>query len=127
MATSWPIKFHTTAKPGVKRKSDNDAQNKNNEKYESNRKRLFLSSWATDRPWLQNDDEIVMTCKICVEHYRDKLNLQPYRARVKNIFSKKYKISPVFDHMKSRVHIKREIQSNREGESDSEENRDKRW
>ena len=68
-----------------------------------------------------------MTCKICVEHYRDKLNLQPYRARVKNIFSKKYKISPVSDHMKSRVHIKREIQSNREGESDSEENRDKRW
>jgi hypothetical protein len=28
MATSWPIKFHTTAKPGVKRKSDNDAQKK---------------------------------------------------------------------------------------------------
>jgi hypothetical protein len=28
MATSWPIKFHTAAKPGVKRKSNNDAQNK---------------------------------------------------------------------------------------------------
>jgi hypothetical protein len=24
MATSWPIKFHTAAKPGVKRKSNND-------------------------------------------------------------------------------------------------------
>jgi hypothetical protein len=55
------------------RKSDNDAQNKNDEKYESNRKQLFLSSWATDRPWLQNDDEKGMTCKICVEqqsHHR---------------------------------------------------------
>ena len=44
MATSWPIKFHTATKPGVKRKSDNDAQNKNNEKYEAYRKRLFLSN-----------------------------------------------------------------------------------
>jgi hypothetical protein len=52
MATSCPIKFHTAAKPGVKRKSDNDAQNKNNEKYEANRKRLFLSSWDTERHWL---------------------------------------------------------------------------
>jgi hypothetical protein len=34
MATSCPIKFHIAAKPGVKRKSDNDAQNKNTEKYE---------------------------------------------------------------------------------------------
>jgi hypothetical protein len=68
MATSCPIKFQTAAKPGVKRKSDNDAQNKNNEKYEANRKWLFLSSWA-DRPWLQNNDEKGMTCKICVEHY----------------------------------------------------------
>jgi hypothetical protein len=36
----------------VKRRSDNDVQNKNNEKYETYRKQLFLSSWATDRPWL---------------------------------------------------------------------------
>jgi hypothetical protein len=28
MAASWPIKFHTAAKPCVKRKSNNDAQNK---------------------------------------------------------------------------------------------------
>jgi hypothetical protein len=35
MATSCPIKFHTAAKPDVKRKSDNDAQNKNTEKYEA--------------------------------------------------------------------------------------------
>jgi hypothetical protein len=51
MATLWPIKFPTAAKPGVKRKSDTDAQIKNNEKYEANyiRKRLFLSSWATDK------------------------------------------------------------------------------
>ena len=48
MATSWPIKFHTAAKPGVKRKSNKNAQNKNNEKYEAYRKQLFLSSWATD-------------------------------------------------------------------------------
>jgi hypothetical protein len=41
MATSWLIKFHTAAKPNVKRKSDNDAQNKNNEKYEAYRKQLF--------------------------------------------------------------------------------------
>jgi len=66
---AWPIKFHTATKMGVKRKSNKDAQNKNNEKYEAYRKRLFLSSWATDRPWLQNDDEKGMTCKICVEHY----------------------------------------------------------
>jgi hypothetical protein len=44
MATSWPIKFHTAAKLGVKRKSNNDAHNKNTEKYEAYRKRLFLSS-----------------------------------------------------------------------------------
>jgi len=75
MATSWPIKFHTAATPGVKRKSNNDAQNKNNEKYEANRKRLFLSSWATDRLWLKNDDEKGMTCKIC-ELFGDKLNFQ---------------------------------------------------
>ena len=56
----------------MKKKSDNDAQNKNNENYEAHRKRLFLSSWATDIPWLQNDDEKGMTCKICVEHYGDK-------------------------------------------------------
>jgi hypothetical protein len=45
MATSGLLKFHTAAKPGVLRKSDNDAQNKNNEKYESNRPifMLFLS------------------------------------------------------------------------------------
>ena len=73
MATSCPLKFHTAAKPGVMRKSDNDAQNKNNEKYESNRKRLILSSWATDRHWLQIDNEIGITCK-CVEHYGDTLN-----------------------------------------------------
>ena len=65
---AWPIKFHTAAKPRVKRKHDNDAQNKNNEKYEANKKWLFLSSWTTDRHWLQNDDEKGMTCKICVEH-----------------------------------------------------------
>ena len=79
-----PIKFHTAAKPGVKRKCDNDALNKNNEKYEANRKRLFLSSWDTDRHWLQNDHEKGMTCKMCVEHYRDTLNLQ---GSSKNIFS----------------------------------------
>jgi hypothetical protein len=73
MATSCPLKFHTAAKPGVMRKSDNDAQNKNNEKYESNRKRLILSSWATDRHWLQIDNEKGITCK-CVEHYGDTLN-----------------------------------------------------
>ena len=28
MARSWPIKFHTAAKTGVKRKSNTDAQNK---------------------------------------------------------------------------------------------------
>jgi hypothetical protein len=72
MATSGPLKVHTAAKPSVMR-SDNDAQNKNNEKYEFNRKRLFLSSWATDRHWLQNDNEKGMTCK-CVEHYGDTLN-----------------------------------------------------
>jgi len=27
MATSWPIKFHTAAKTGVKKKSNKDAQN----------------------------------------------------------------------------------------------------
>jgi hypothetical protein len=42
MATSCPIKFHTAAKPGVKRKSDNDAQNKNTKKYEANRKRFII-------------------------------------------------------------------------------------
>jgi hypothetical protein len=42
MATSWPIKLHTAAEPGVKRKSNKDAQNKNDEKYEAYRKRLFL-------------------------------------------------------------------------------------
>ena len=104
MATSCPIKFHTAAKLGVKRKSDNDAQNKNNEKYEANRKRLFLSSRATERHWLQNDDEKGMTCKICVEHYRDTLNLQ--RSSKKHLFiadSKNYKISTVSDHEKSCV------------------------
>jgi hypothetical protein len=35
----------------VKRKSDNDAQNKNTEKYEAYMKWLFLSSRATDRHW----------------------------------------------------------------------------
>jgi hypothetical protein len=35
---AWPIKFHTAAKPGVKRKRDNDAQNKNN----AAMKRCFL-------------------------------------------------------------------------------------
>jgi len=106
MATSWPIKFHTAAKPGVKRKGDNDAQNKYNEKYETNRKWLFLNSWATDRPWLQNDDEKGMTCKICVEHYGAKLNLQG--SSKKHLFiasSKNYKISTVPDNEKSRVHI----------------------
>jgi len=104
MATSCPIKFHTAAKPGVKRKSDNAAQNKNNEKDEANRKWLFLSSWATDRLWLQNDDENGMTCKICVEHYGDTLNLQG--SSEKHLFiadSKNYKISTVSDHEKSRV------------------------
>jgi hypothetical protein len=89
MATSWPIKFHTAAKPGVKRKSNNDAQNKTNEKYEAISKWLFLNSWATDRPWLQNNDEKGMTRKICVEHYgpiRGSV-LKICRARVKNIFS----------------------------------------
>ena len=42
MATSWPIKFYTATKLGVKRKSNNDALNKNNEKYEAYRKWLFL-------------------------------------------------------------------------------------
>jgi hypothetical protein len=45
-------------------------KNKNNEKYEAYRKLLFLSSWDTDIPWLQNEDEKGITCKICVEHYR---------------------------------------------------------
>lgn len=67
---------YAVAKPGVKRKSDNDAQNKHNEKYEANRKRLFLSSWATDRSWLQNDYKKGMHCKIRVEHFGDELNLQ---------------------------------------------------
>ena len=46
MATSDLLKFHTTAKPGVLRKSDIDAHKKNNEKYESNRKRLFLTVFS---------------------------------------------------------------------------------
>jgi hypothetical protein len=65
---------------------------------------LFLSSRATDRNWLQNDDEKGMTCKICVEHYRDTLNLQ--RSSKKHLFiaySKNYKISTVSDHEKSCV------------------------
>ena len=105
MATSGLLKFHTAAKPGVLRKSDNDAQNKNNEKYESNRKRLFLSSQATDRHWLQNDNEKGMTCK-CVEHCKDMLNLQG--SGKKHLFiadSKNYKICTVSDHDKSCVHI----------------------
>ena len=95
---------------------------KNNKEYEANRKWLFLSRWATDRPWLQNDNKKGMT----VEHYGDKLNLQG--SSKKHLFiagSKDYKISTVSDHEKSHVHIEKEIQSNREGESDSEENRDK--
>ena len=96
MATSWPIKFYTAAKPGGKRKSDNDAQNKNNEKDEANRNRLFSSSWVTDRLWLQNDDEKGMTCKICVEHYRDNLNLQgSSKIHLFIAGSKNYKISTV--------------------------------
>ena len=125
MATSWPIKFHTAAKPGMKRKSDNDAQNKNNEKHKANRNRLFLSCWATDRLWLQNEHEKGMTCKIGVEHYGDSLNLQG--SGKKQLFiagPKNYKISTVSDHEKSCVHIEGEIQSNSEGESASEENRD---
>ena len=106
MTTSWPIKFRTAAKPGVKRKSDKDTQNKYNEKYEGNRKRLFLISWATDRPWLQNDNEKGMTCKICVEHYGDKLSLQGMSKKHLYIAgSKNYKISTVSDYEKSRVHI----------------------
>ena len=64
MATSWPIKLHTAAKPGVKRKSNKDAQNKNDEKYEAYRKRLFLkqlgyrqilvTKWRRKRNDLQN-------------------------------------------------------------------------
>jgi hypothetical protein len=42
----------------VKRKNDNDAQNKNNEKYEAYRKRLILSSWATDKMKTKKDGEI---------------------------------------------------------------------
>jgi hypothetical protein len=47
-----------------------------------------------------------MTCKICVEHYRDKLNL-PGSSK-KHLFIagfKNYKISTVSDHEKSCVHI----------------------
>ena len=39
-------KFHTAAKPGVLRKSDIDAHKKNNEKYKSNRKQLFLTVFS---------------------------------------------------------------------------------
>ena len=94
----------------MKRKCDNDDQNKNNEKYEANKKQLFLSSWATDRHWLQNNNEKGRTCKICVEHYvehyGDKLNLQG--SSKKHLFItvfKNYKISTVSDHEKSSVHI----------------------
>ena len=110
---AWPIKFHTAVKPGVKMKRDNDARNKNNEKYEANRKWLFLSSWATERHRLQNDDEKGMTCKFCVEHYGDKLNLQG--SSKKHLFIagfKNYKISTVSDHEKSCVHIDA-VKSNR--------------
>lgn len=61
-ASTLPIKFPLAAKPVVKRKcNDIDAQNKHHEQYEANRKQLFLSSWTTDRPWLQNDEEKGMT------------------------------------------------------------------
>ena len=47
-----------------------------------------------------------MNCKICVEHYRDKLNLQG--SSKKHLFItgfKNYKISTVSDNEKSCVHI----------------------
>ena len=47
-----------------------------------------------------------MTCKICVEHYRDKLNL-PGSSK-KHLFIagfKNYKISTVSDHEKSCVQL----------------------
>jgi hypothetical protein len=46
---------------------------------------------------LQNDDEKGMTCKICVEHYRDKLNLQgsskKHLLREKKLISDKMSMS----------------------------------
>jgi hypothetical protein len=66
---------------------------KNNKKYEANRKWLFLSRWATDRPWLQNDNKKGMT----VEHYGDKLNLQGSSKKHNDYkFPKKMKTSHFF-------------------------------
>ena len=62
----------------------------------------FLSSCA--RQTLT--DEKRMNCKICVEHYGDKLNLQG--SSKKHLFIagfKNYKISTVSDHEKSCIHI----------------------
>ena len=47
-----------------------------------------------------------MTCKICIEHYGDMLNLQG--SSEKHLFitdSKNFKISTVSDHEKSGVNI----------------------
>lgn len=58
-ASTFPIIFHPQLSQWCQKRkcNDTDVKNKYHEQYEANRKQLFLSSWTTDRSWLQNDEE----------------------------------------------------------------------
>jgi len=77
--------------------------------YEEKRKRVFCSSWLTNRSWLKYDDENeVMTCTLCIKHCRESAESSK-NIRGQGTFitgSSNLKKSAVEDHENSKGHVK---------------------
>lgn len=55
--------------------------------YESKRTRVFCDSWSKDRKWLKYDEENkVMTCVLCIQHYSVNEIMENMNLRGQNTF-----------------------------------------
>lgn len=55
--------------------------------YESKRTRVFCDSWSKDRKWLEYDEENkVMTCVLCIQHYSVNEIMENMNLRGQNTF-----------------------------------------
>ena len=66
----------------------------------SHRKRKFIDSWTTTRPWLKyNADENTMTCAWCTKYKKDGREDDPFIKGSSN-----FKLEAVKSHETSKVH-----------------------
>ena len=109
------LRYYSGAVPGKPKRKQTNNDNSLEQKrarcklYEEKRKRVFCSSWLTNRSWLKYDDENeVMTCTLCIKHCRESAESSK-NIRGQGTFitgSYNLKKSAVEHHENSKGHVK---------------------